>query len=93
MAKKRALLNVSVSNKRLHVWKFGVAVGVICAIYMLFVVLFADKFPMNAEFVEEIYGWLGYQASGIQAVLGVVYGFVDGLVGGAIVAWVYNKLL
>jgi len=91
--KKRAWLNVSVSNQKLQVWKFGIAVGVICAIYILFIVLFADKFPMNAAFVDEIYGWLGYKAGGIQAVLGVVYGFLDGFVGGAVVAWIYNKLL
>lgn len=33
----------------------------------------------------------GYAVSWVGVVLGLVYGFVDGLIGGALIAWLYNK--
>ncbi len=77
---------------KLNPVKFGIAVAVICAVYGFLVVVFADKFPMNADFLEEIYGWLGY-GSGIKSILGIIYPGIDGFVGGAVFAWIYNKLL
>jgi len=78
---------------KLHPWKLGIAIGLVCALYALFVVIFADKFLINAAFLLEIYGWLGFRLTGINAILGIVYCFIDGFVGGAVVAWIYNKLL
>jgi hypothetical protein len=34
----------------------------------------------------------GYTVSPIGSVIGLAYGFVDALIGGAIFAWLYNKL-
>ncbi len=38
-----------------------------------------------------VYKW--YCISPLGSVIGLVWGFVDGLIGGAIFAWVYNKLV
>ena len=34
----------------------------------------------------------GYDTSVGGAIIGAIWGFVDGLIGGAIVAWLYNRL-
>ena len=34
----------------------------------------------------------GYCISPLGSVIGLAWGFVDGLIGGAIFAWIYNKL-
>ena len=36
--------------------------------------------------------YLGYSVSWPGAVIGGIWGFVDGLVGGAAFAWLYNKI-
>lgn len=36
--------------------------------------------------------YLGYTVSYIGSVVGLAYGFVDGLITGAIFAWLYNRL-
>ncbi len=35
----------------------------------------------------------GYTITPVGSVLGLVYGFIDGLVGGAVLAWVYNRIV
>lgn len=37
--------------------------------------------------------YIGYDVSWTGAVVGLVYGFVDGLIGGALLAWIYNAFL
>jgi hypothetical protein len=39
--------------------------------------------------IESVY--IGYELSLIGIVVGVAWAFLDGFVGGAVVAWVYNK--
>jgi len=36
--------------------------------------------------------YLGYSFSAVGAFVGLVWGFVDGAIGGALFAWLYNKL-
>ncbi len=36
--------------------------------------------------------YLGYSFSYAGAFVGLVWGFVDGVIGGAVFAWLYNKL-
>lgn len=40
--------------------------------------------------LERIY--LGYAFTPLGSVIGLVWGFVDGLIGGALFAWLYNTL-
>jgi hypothetical protein len=35
--------------------------------------------------------YLGYTVSVVGAFVGLVYGFVDGAIGGALLAWLYNR--
>ena len=36
--------------------------------------------------------YIGYAISPLGSVIGLAYGFVDGWIGGAIFAWLYNRL-
>lgn len=36
--------------------------------------------------------YIGFNLSALGSLIGLVWGFVDGLIGGAIFAWLYNKL-
>jgi CDP-diglyceride synthetase len=36
--------------------------------------------------------YVGYTISPLGSVIGLIYAFLDGLIGGAIFAWLYNKL-
>ena len=37
--------------------------------------------------------YIGYALSFVGAISGAVWAFVEGLIGGALFAWLYNKLL
>ena len=41
-------------------------------------------------FIGKVY--LGYTISPIGSLFGLIYAFFDGLIGGAIFAWLYNKI-
>ena len=41
-------------------------------------------------FISDIY--LGFGATYAGVFIGVLYGFVDGVLGGFMIAWLYNKL-
>ena len=36
--------------------------------------------------------YIGYSFSVVGAFVGLVYGFIDGAIGGALFAWLYNKI-
>ena len=42
----------------------------------------------SPTFIERVY--IGYEFTPVGSVIGFPWGFVDGLIGGAIVAWLYN---
>ena len=42
----------------------------------------------SPTFIERVY--IGYEFTPVGSVIGFLWGFVDGLIGGAIVAWLYN---
>ena len=70
----------------------GIAIGVLWAAYVFFAGIVA------------IYGWgvalvdtlasfyIGYGASIVGAIIGAIWAFVDGLIAGVVIAWIYNIL-
>jgi hypothetical protein len=77
---------------KLNVKAFGLACGIIWGGLMLILGLGAmmgwGEDVVN--FISRIY--VGYQASFLGAMIGLIWGFVDAFVGGVIFAWLYNKL-
>ena len=73
------------------------AFGISCAVMWVLVVVWSFVMAMVGvgmapfQVIDQIYlGWLTPTASGL--VLGIVLAIVDGFVGGAIFAWIYNKI-
>jgi hypothetical protein len=78
---------------RLSVKAFGLACGILwgLGLFLLawwFVVRGVD--PDYTTFIERAY--IGYSLTPLGSLIGLLWGFVDGLIGGAIFAWLYNKL-
>lgn len=80
----------------------GLTLGIFGALYMLVLqyypvlteaIFSGNRYGGSAHFMmEDLYPWYR-DAQGLwQAVLGVVFGFIDGFIGGALLAWIYNKV-
>jgi hypothetical protein len=70
----------------------GVAVGVLWAIYV-FCVGITAMFNWGTAMVDVLASlYIGYGASILGAVIGAIWAFVDGLVAGVVVAWLYNMV-
>lgn len=71
---------------------FGIAIGVVWAAGVLLAGL-AAMTGYGAVFVNALGSvYLGYGASIIGALIGAVWALIDGLVAGALIAWVYNRV-
>lgn len=78
---------------KLNIKGFAVACGVVSALAVVWSVIMAmvGKGVAPFEFFNQFYlGLLSPNAAGL--VIGAVIAFIDGLVGGAILAYLYNKL-
>jgi len=81
------------NNLSLHEVKFGLALGILIALGMLFVSTTAAA-GWGTSWVPLIGEWyVGYNLSFSGVFLGVIYGFLDGFIGGWLLALIYNKLL
>jgi hypothetical protein len=70
----------------------GIAIGALWAGYVLFCGITAMFGWGNALVAALSSLYLGYGPSIAGAIIGAVWAFVDGYVGGLVVAWLYNKL-
>lgn len=79
---------------KLNVKAFGLACGIIWGASLFCFGLLAMVAPgYCADFVHAIGSkYLGYNISFIGSIIGAVWGFIDAGIGGAILAWLYNKL-
>ena len=70
----------------------GIAIGVVWAIYV-FCVGITAIFGWGASLVDVLGSlYIGYGASFLGAIVGAIWAFVDGLIAGFIIAWVYNRV-
>jgi hypothetical protein len=70
----------------------GVAVGVVWAVYV-FCVGITAMFNWGTGIVHGLGTlYIGYGPSVFGAIIGAIWAFVDGLVAGVIVAWIYNMV-
>jgi hypothetical protein len=77
---------------RLNVKALAIAVGSAWALCMLFAG-WAAIFGWSVKFVE-IMGsvYIGYEATFVGGIIGALWGFLDGAVGGLIIALIYNAI-
>lgn len=70
---------------------FGLSLGVVWGCSVLLMGLMAHFFEYGKAFVTAIgVVYVGYEPSLIGSAIGALFGFVDALVGGALIAWLYN---
>jgi hypothetical protein len=70
----------------------GVAIGVVWAAYV-FLMGIGAMFDWGVTLVDEISSlYIGYGPSIRGAIIGGIWGFVDGYIAGVVIAWIYNRL-
>jgi hypothetical protein len=80
------------SKRNLNVLNFGLAWGIVFAIYIFLIGIFASAFDLWDSTVEIISSWYpGFNATFFGSLIGSFWGFIDGLIMGALVAWIYNN--
>lgn len=78
---------------RLHVTKLGIAFGVAWALLTLLAGWLAAGLDWGVEFIHLVGTvYRGYAPTFIGGVVGAIWGFANGFLWGAVIAWVYNKL-
>ncbi len=64
-------------------WGFGLFIGTWWMIFM-------EGPSTEPTLISRLY--LGYRITPLGSIIGLAWGFVDGLISGAIFAWLYNRL-
>ena len=78
---------------RLNVKAFSLTCAIVWGFALFFVtwwIIAFDGPTGEPAFIGRLYR--GYTISPLGSLIGLVWAFFDGLIGGAIVAWLYNKL-
>lgn len=78
---------------KLNVRALALTSGIIWGIGLFLVtwwIIIFEGASGDLTFLGRIYR--GYEISAIGSIIGLIWGFVDGLIGGAIFAWLYNLL-
>ena len=78
---------------KLNVKAFALACGLVWGLGLLVLTWWIIAFdgPTDKQtFIGQVYR--GYSISLLGSVVGMIWAFVDGLIGGAIFAWLYNLI-
>ena len=79
---------------KLNIRAFALAFGLIWGLGLFILtwwIIAFDGATGEVTLIGKVYR--GYNITSIGSIIGLVWGFFDGLVGGAIFAWLYNLLL
>jgi hypothetical protein len=78
---------------RFNVKALSIAGGVLWGMYMLLIGWAAWLFNWGSGFVAAMSSvYIGFRPTFFGGIVGAVWGFIDGAVAGAIIAWVYNSV-
>lgn len=78
---------------KLNVKAFALTCGILWGVVVIlftYLLLIMDSPGRTISKISAFY--FGYSYSWIGGIVGLIWGFVDGLLSGAIFAWLYNKL-
>ena len=85
---------VNERHATLGVISLGLALGVTWAIAVFLLAIMAWLFGWGIEVAAALASlYIGYGPSFVGAIAGAVWGFVDGLILGVMIAWLYNRFL
>ncbi len=78
----------------LGVVSFGLALGVTSAIFVFLLGIVAAAFGWGVQLAAALSSlYIGYGPTFVGAIAGAVWAFVDGLIAGVLIAWLYNRFL
>ncbi len=78
---------------KLNIKAFGLTCGILWALAVLLAtywIIISGSQGKTLSLLSKFY--MGYSVTWLGGIIGAVWGFVDGLICGAIFAWLYNKL-
>ena len=79
---------------KLKVSAFGLACGLMWAICIVLITLLVTFTPYWSELVTWIGKlYLGYDATLGGTFIGAIWAFIDGFIGGVVLAWLYNMFV
>lgn len=78
---------------KLDIKAFGLTLGIIWALAMLFLGLVNTTDQWGSGIVE-VMGtlYIGYKPTVLGSLIGSIWGFLDAGIAGVLVAWLYNRL-
>jgi hypothetical protein len=76
----------------LDVKAFSLACGILWGSAVFFATLWLMAFGFEGYLISQLdHFYFGYSLSFLGAVIGGAWGFVDGAISGALLAWLYNR--
>lgn len=76
---------------RLSICNLGMAVGIVWGVSAFLLAILSMHFNYGTPVVRLLSSvYIGYVSTFGGAFIGLLWGFVDGFVGGALIAWIYN---
>jgi len=79
---------------KLDVRAFGLVLGCVWGTAVFVLGMVAAAFHRGVKIVElfsKVY--IGYRSTPAGCLIGAVWGFVDGMISGLLIAWVYNRFV
>jgi hypothetical protein len=79
---------------KLNVKAFALTCGIVWGLGLFALtwwIMFFDGVTHEVTLIGRLYR--GYNISPVGSIFGLIYGFFDALVGGAIIAWLYNFIV
>jgi len=78
--------------QKISIKGLAIALGTAWALCIL-VAGWSGIFGWSTEFIDVMASvYIGYQASFTGGIIGALWGFIDGAIGGAVIAFVYNAV-
>jgi len=79
---------------RLNIKAFALSAGILWGLGLFFLtwwIIMFDGQSSDPTFIGHLYR--GYTLTAMGSVIGLIWAFLDGLIGGAIFAWLYNLIV
>jgi hypothetical protein len=76
---------------KLNARNFGLATGIVAGLFVLLFTLVSLWFGRGETIDALVVPFPGFSRSLGGAIIGMIWGFVDGFLGGAFLAWLYNR--
>ena len=78
---------------RLNTKAFALTCGIVWGAMIFLATAWLLVFGFDGQLIRMLdHFYFGYSFSFVGAVIGGIWGFVDGAIGGFVFAWLYNKL-